>query len=69
VDQINAVRNTIRKTGSLMESDLYQRAAFAGQVGDKGVSEVEGELRMGGQVRQPGAGRGCRDPARVDVIA
>jgi hypothetical protein len=33
------------------------------------VLEVEGELRLGGQVGQPVAGLGSRDPAQVDVVA
>jgi hypothetical protein len=39
------------------------------QVGDEAVLEVEGELRLGGQVGQPVAGLGSGDPAQVDVVA
>src|SRR6202034_1954803 len=39
------------------------------QVGDDAVLEAEGELRLGGQVGQPVAGFGSRDPAQVDVVA
>ena len=56
-------RTPKRSTGSTMTS------AVAGTLSDDPVVEIEDELRLGGQVGQPVAGGGSKDPAEVNDVA